>query len=44
MDYLKRYKIVVNTLSPIFIGSGESIGKKEYVFHNFNKRFNSGFE
>lgn len=38
MDYLKTYKIIINTLSPLFIGSGESIGKKEYVFHKFNNK------
>mgnify|MGYP001492328249 FL=1 len=38
MDYLKRYKIVVETQSPIYIGSGDSIGKKEYVFHEFNNK------
>lgn len=32
-DYLKRYTITLKTLSPVFIGSGEQLGKKEYVFN-----------
>lgn len=31
-NYLKRYEIILKPLSPIFIGSGEKIGKKEYVY------------
>lgn len=32
-DFLKRYTLVIKTLSPVFIGSGDKIGKKEYIFH-----------
>jgi CRISPR-associated protein Csm5 len=32
VDFLKTYKITVKTLAPVFIGSGTSIPKKEYVF------------
>ena len=38
MDFLKRYKIVVESLAPVFIGSGERISKKEYVFHKYHKK------
>lgn len=31
-QYLKCYQVVLRTLSPIFIGSGKEIGKKEYIF------------
>ncbi len=31
-DYLKTYKITLTALGPIFIGSGRTIGKKEYIF------------
>lgn len=30
-DYLKCYKVKIHVLSPIYIGSGEKIGKKEYI-------------
>jgi len=29
--FLKRYKITLTTQSPVFIGSGETISKKEYI-------------
>ena len=31
-DYLKTYRIKLTTLGPLYIGSGRSIGKKEYIF------------
>lgn len=31
-DFLKRYTLIMKTSSPVFIGSGEKIGKKEYIF------------
>ena len=31
-DHLKRYRITLNVLSPVHIGSGEIIGKKEYIY------------
>lgn len=30
--YLKNYKVTIHALSPIHIGSGEKIGKKEYIY------------
>ncbi|HHZ03316.1 MAG TPA: type III-A CRISPR-associated RAMP protein Csm5 [Tissierellia bacterium] len=38
MGYLKTYKIIVETLAPVFIGSGEKINRKEYVFHSNDKK------
>ncbi|MDE7184809.1 MAG: type III-A CRISPR-associated RAMP protein Csm5 [Lachnospiraceae bacterium] len=35
--YLKCYQVVLRTMSPIFIGSGREIGKKEYLFLNQKK-------
>ena len=32
-NYIKRYKIKLKTLSPVFIGSGKEINKKEYVYY-----------
>ena len=29
-DYLKVYKVTLHTLSPVFVGSGKEINKKEY--------------
>lgn len=31
-SYLKKYKFVFNTVSPVFIGSGQKLKKKEYIF------------
>ena len=36
--YLREYAFEIKTLSPIFIGSGQKVGKKEYVF---NRRQNT---
>lgn len=32
MNYLQQYRLRVKTLSPVFIGSGASLTKKEYLF------------
>lgn len=34
IDYLKRFKITLTCKSPVHIGSGEKIGKKEYILRN----------
>lgn len=31
-NYLKHYEMELRILSPVYIGSGEKIGKKEYIF------------
>ena len=31
-SYLKKYKFVFNTVGPIFVGSGQNLKKKEYIF------------
>lgn len=31
-DFLQHYKVKIHALSPIFIGSGRKVGKKEFVF------------
>ena len=31
-NFLKNYKMKIHALSPIFIGCGEKIGKKEYIY------------
>lgn len=31
-NYLKTYKIILTVQSPVFIGDGKKIGKKEYIF------------
>ncbi len=31
-DFLKHYKMQIEALSPIYIGSGEKIGTKEYIY------------
>lgn len=36
-QYLKCYQVVMRTLGPVFVGSGNEIGKKEYVFLNQKK-------
>lgn len=38
MSVIKNYKITVRTLSPIHIGSGEKIDKKEYWYDRKNKK------
>lgn len=30
-DYLKHYKVTLNIMSPVFIGSGSELTKKEYI-------------
>lgn len=37
-EYLKHYTVELTTLAPVFIGSGEKAGKKEYVYDRVNKR------
>lgn len=37
-DYLKCYKVKIHALSPIYIGSGEKIGKKEYIYMPWKQR------
>lgn len=37
-DFLKKYEIVIETTAPVFIGSGEKIGKKEYIFNDKEKK------
>lgn len=37
-QFLKHYKVKIRVLSPIFIGSGEKIGKKEYIYMPWNHR------
>ena len=32
-DFLKRYKIRLEVLTPIYIGSGQEINKKEYIYY-----------
>lgn len=34
--YLKQYLFKVRTLSPVFIGSGTEVGKKEYIYNRNN--------
>lgn len=34
--FLKCYKMKIGVLSPIYIGSGEKIGKKEYIYMPWN--------
>lgn len=31
-SYLKKYKFVFNTVGPVFVGSGQNLKKKEYIF------------
>lgn len=31
-DFLKRYRVTITALSPIHIGMGQMIGKKEYIY------------
>lgn len=37
-DFLKRYQITLKTLTPVHIGSGEELSKKEFIFYKDNKR------
>ena len=37
-NYLKHYEMELIILSPVYIGSGEKIGKKEYIFLPLKKR------
>lgn len=35
--FLQQYEITVETLSPVFIGSGQKLGKKEYIYDKRKK-------
>ena len=37
-DYIRSYRITLKTLGPVFIGSGETIGKKEYAYYYQRKK------
>lgn len=37
-DYLKHYRVTIRALSPIYIGSGVQLGKKEYLYMPWNHR------
>lgn len=37
-EYLKHYRVKIHALSPIHVGSGEKIGKKEYIYMPWNHR------
>lgn len=37
-DYLKTYRIKLTTLGPLYIGSGRSVGKKEYIYDRIAKK------
>ncbi|MEY8319961.1 type III-A CRISPR-associated RAMP protein Csm5 [Lachnospiraceae bacterium 46-61] len=37
-EYIKTYKVVLETFSPVYIGSGEEIGKKEYIYDSADKK------
>ncbi len=37
-SYLKTYELTFRTLSPVFIGSGSTITKKEYIYDRFANR------
>lgn len=37
-SYLKNYTIELTTLAPVFIGSGEQLGKKEYIYDKHEKK------
>lgn len=34
----QNYKVTLTTLSPVFIGNGNTIGKKEYLYDNLNEQ------
>ncbi len=38
MSVLKHHTVKIEALSPIFIGSGEKIGKKEYIYLPWDHR------
>ena len=37
-QFLKHYRVKIRVLSPIHIGSGEKIKKKEYIYMPWNHR------
>lgn len=37
-NYLKRYRVTITALSPIHVGSGQTIGKKEYLYLKNNNK------
>lgn len=37
-NFLKHYRLKIHTLSPVAVGSGEKIGKKEYIYLPAKKR------
>lgn len=37
-SYLKHYKMKLHTIAPVFVGSGESFGKKEYLLLRGEKK------
>ena len=37
-DYLKTYQMVLKTVSPVHIGTGKTLSKKEYIFLNNKKK------
>lgn len=37
-DYLKCYEVTIKALAPIHVGSGEKIGKKEYIYLPWNHK------
>ena len=37
-EYLKHYRVKITVLSPIHIGGGKKIGKKEYIYMPWNDR------
>lgn len=37
-QFLKHYQVKIRVLSPVHIGSGEKIGKKEYIYMPWNHR------
>ena len=37
-DFLERYKIILETIGPVFIGSGKSLRKNEYAIDKQSKK------
>lgn len=37
-NYLKSYEMVLHTVSPVFVGSGKNLNKKEYIFVRGRKK------
>lgn len=37
-NYIETYQIVLETLSPVYIGSGQEISKKEYIYDSSDKK------